>query len=62
MSSCKSGKRRFSTEVEALMEIQEAWRVQQKYGKKTSRKEKRYYKCHMCKGWHLTSQIKKHKK
>ena len=61
MTQCKTGKRRFGTEVEALIEIQEAYRIQQKYGKQSTRREARYYVCPICKGYHLTSQIKKYR-
>lgn len=60
MAECKTGKKRYSTEVEAMIKLNNSFHAQQKYGNRTTHKETRYYKCHQCKGWHLTSQIKKY--
>lgn len=50
--SCRTGKMRFPTEIEAMIALADTNRGNAKSG----RAESRYYRCPMCQGWHMTSQ------
>lgn len=48
---CKTGKRRYGSELGAKIALTSTWA-----SRKKKRQETRVYRCSFCEGWHLTSQ------
>lgn len=52
---CRTGKQRFESKVDAMLVVARADRAQA-LDHRSSREERRVYRCPKCKGWHTTSQ------
>jgi hypothetical protein len=57
-NGCKTNKRRFASEQEALVQLTEARIAAALHRCGEKRREDRPYPCPFCRGWHLTSQPK----